>query len=175
MKKTIVAILLLGILISCIGNSSDAQMNGTDLRKSIHLSKCHAYHLIANGHTEEGIGILDSLWQTYHLDYTILSGIAAAYYKIGKRDSAFMWLQMEETYIDSMLKCQPTEALLRDKLPLTYLLKGKEAAKKVEASLSEELRQMARDFFDACPTPEDFLNSAVTQFFEAYKDSNYVR
>lgn len=43
-----------------------------ELRSSICKSKYYAYNLIANDSIMEGIAILDSLWETYHIDRTIL-------------------------------------------------------------------------------------------------------
>lgn len=170
---------ILGCLLSCKKKNehpiSERYESGIELRKSIHLSKCHAYHLIANGKVAEGIYMLDSLWQTYHLDDMIPVGVGSAYYKQGKHDSAFYWFHISEVYIDSMIKTHPSESWLRDKLPLAYILRGKEAAKEVERLMSKESREWACIFFETYPNPENFLENAVLNTFEAYKDTNYVR
>ena len=124
----------------------EQHQDSIELRKSIHMSKCYAYHLIANDSVKEGIHILDSLWQTYHLDDMIPCGIGTAYYKQGECDSAFYWFQVSEAYIDSMIVTQPSEKWLRDKLPLAYILRGKEAALEVEKSMSEESKEQAHIF-----------------------------
>ena len=74
-----------------------------------------------------------------------------------------------------MIKTQPSESWLRDKLPLAYILRGKDAAKEVEEAMSEESQEQARAFFDIYPNPEEFLKDVILNAFEAYKDTNYVR
>lgn len=175
----ILAVVVLGCSMSCRGKSdqrvSEQCQDSIELRKSIHLSKCYAYHLIANDSVKEGINILNSLWKKYRIDDMIPCGIGAAYYKMEQHDSAFHWFQIAEEYIDSLIRIKPSESLLRDKLPLAYILRGKEAAKEIEKAMSEESRQQAQTFFETYPNPEDFLENAVLNVFEAYKDNNYVR
>lgn len=175
----ILVFVALGCLLSCKRNREqpirEQNEDSIELRKSIHLDKCYAYHLIANDRVTEGICILDSLWRTYHLDDMIPVGVGLAYYKQGKRDSAFYWFQISEAYIDSMIKTQPSEIWLRDKLPLAYILRGKDAAKEVEEAMSEESQEQARAFFDIYPNPEGFLKDVILNICEAYKDTNYVR
>lgn len=171
--------LLLGCSLSCKNKIeqrvSEQYQDSIELRKSIHMCKCYAYHLIANDSVKEGIHILDSLWQTHHLDDMIPCGIGAAYYKLGEYDSAFYWFQVSEAYIDSMMEIQPSEKWLRDKLPLAYILRGKEAALEVKMSMSEESKEQARVFFETCPTPKDFLENAVLTVFNSFKSNDYAR
>lgn len=171
--------LLLGCSLSCKNKIeqrvSEQYQDSIELRKSIHMCKCYAYHLIANDSVKEGIHILDSLWQTHHLDDMIPCGIGAAYYKQGEYDSAFYWFQVSEAYIDSMMEIQPSEKWLRDKLPLAYILRGKEAALEVKMSMSEESKEQARVFFETYPTPKDFLENAVLTVFNSFKSNDYAR
>ncbi len=171
--------LLLGCSLSCKNKIeqrvSEQYQDSIELRKSIHMYKCYAYHLIANDSVKEGIHILDSLWQTHHLDDMIPCGIGAAYYKQGEYDSAFYWFQVSEAYIDSMMEIQPSEKWLRDKLPLAYILRGKEAALEVKMSMSEESKEQAHIFFETFPTPKDFLENTVLTVFDSFKSNDYVR
>lgn len=171
--------LLLGCWLSCKNKIeqrvSEQYQDSIELRKSIHICKCYAYHLIANDSVKEGIHILDSLWQTHHLDDMIPCGIGAAYYKQGEYDSAFYWFQVSEAYIDSMMEIQPSEKWLRDKLPLAYILRGKEAALEVKMSMSEESKEQARVFIETYPTPKDFLENAVLTVFNSFKSNDYAR
>lgn len=177
--KKLCGILLLGCcLMSCNSKHSTNQQEQDDLelRKSIHLSKCYAYHLIANDSIKEGIQILDSLWNTYHLDRMIPCGIGCAYYKVGEMDSAMFWFRRAESHIDSMIKIQPSEPLYCDKLPLTCILRGKEAALEVKDKLTSEVWiEQADSFLENFTGPSAFLEDVTRDMFEPYKRSDYVR
>lgn len=171
-------LLLCCFLMSCNSKQKTNQQEAEnlELRKSIHLSKCYAFHLIANDSIKGGIHILDSLWNTYHLDRMIPCDIGLAYYKAGELDSAMCWFQRAETHIDSLTKIQPSEPLYCDKLPLAYILRGKDAALEVKDKLtSEEWIQQADSFLEYYTEPSAFLEDVTCDMFEAYKRSDYIR
>lgn len=177
-KKLCGILLLCCCFISCDSKQSTKQQgqDNLELRKSIHLSKCYAYHLIAKDSINEGIHILDSLWNTYHLDRMIPCGIGCAYYKAGEVDSAMFWFQRAESHIDSLINIQPSEPLYCDKLPLAYILRGREAALEIKEKLtSEEWIQQAEFLIENFSSPSAYLEDVTNDMFEAYKRSDYVR
>lgn len=108
-----------------------------ELRSSICKSKYYAYNLIANDSIMEGIATLDSLWETYHIDRTILVAIGTAYYKLGDKELAYQWFRRAEHHIDSLIDVEPSPGLYNDLLPVAYILKGKEAAMEVMDMMAE--------------------------------------
>lgn len=95
-----------------------------ELRSSICKSKYYAYNLIANDSIMEGIAILDSLWETYHIDRTILVAIGTAYYKLGDKELAYQWFRRAEHHIDSLIDVEPSPGLYRPSSRCVYI-KGK--------------------------------------------------
>lgn len=135
-----------------------------ELRSSICKSKYYAYNLIANDSIMEGIAILDSLWETYHIDRTILVAIGTAYYKQGDKELAYQWFRRAEHHIDSLIDVEPSPGLYNDLLPVAYISKGKEAAMEVMDMMAEPEKSIAQNFFVEYPDRQTFLNEMVSMF-----------
>lgn len=135
-----------------------------ELRGSICKSKYYAYNLIANDSIMEGIAILDSLWETYHIDRTTLVAIGTAYYKLGDKELAYQWFRRAEHHIDGLIDVEPSPGLYNDLLPVAYILKGKEAAMEVMGKMAEPEKSIARNFFVEYPDRQTFLNEMVSMF-----------
>lgn len=168
-RQVLIAVLLLALsLLTSCGKGrkevSNAKVDNVELRGSICKSKYHAYHLIANDSIMEGIAILDSLWETYHIDRTILGAIGAAYYKQGNKKLAYQWFRRAEHYIDSLIGVEPSPGLYNDLLPIVYVLKGKESAIEVMNMMKEPEKSMAQEFFVEYPDRQLFLDDIVGIF-----------
>lgn len=164
-KQVIIAVSLL--FISCGQRQQavlDTKVDDAELRASICESKYYAYHLISADSIQEGIAILDSLWDNYHIDITILEAIGTAYYKQGDKKRAYESFRQAEHYIDSMIDVEPSPGLYNDLLPVVYILKGKEAAMEVMNKMEEPEKSMAKDFFVEYPDRQLFLNEIVGMF-----------
>ena len=75
----VMCLLMSSLLVSCERRQLDTKSGDAELSSSICKSKYYAYNLIANDSIMEGIAILDSLWENYHIDRTILVAIGTAY------------------------------------------------------------------------------------------------
>lgn len=168
---------MLAVTSSCnlTSRGDETQEPCIELKRSIHLTKCQAYHLIANDSITEGIHLLDSLWNTYHVDRNMLQGLASAYYKKGDKDSAFHWLKYEEQYLDSLIRIEPKPELYNDLCLIKLILEGRNAAEQLTDKIGDKMQESARKIFEEYPDGEELLKLLTDDMCNSYKSGDYVR
>ena len=184
MKKTFFSFVVLFsmlVLSACSGQSNTESTGDDDLelRKSVHLSVCYARHLIANDSIQEGIHLLDSLWNNYHVNWNTPCLIGMAYYRMGDRETAMRWFEYNRKYIDSLISVNPSEKLYSDLVPLVYILDGIDEAMKLRPHFTGAYAEMADSFFSYTrrefTDAEQFLQKTIKDDDYTYKPVDYIR